>query len=91
MVDNDARRSIEKYILRQLGLDLVYHLVSKALLERKGGLDQEANQADDAKRKVLIEEYLKSSETSNLRDLYQSVTNDKVSYLHEKTKYATTF
>ncbi|KAL1936391.1 hypothetical protein VTP01DRAFT_525 [Rhizomucor pusillus] len=79
--DNDARKSLEKYILRQLGLELVYHLVLKALLERQGQVDEEAEKVDDdVKIRALIEEYLQqtASESSNLlRALYKSVSSDK--------------
>lgn len=60
----------------------MYHLVLKALLERQGQVDEEAEKVDDdVKIRALIEEYLQqtASESSNLlRALYKSVSSDKV-------------
>lgn len=60
----------------------MYHLVLKALLERQGQVDEEAEKVDDdVKIRALIEEYLQqtASESSNmLRALYQAVSSDKV-------------
>lgn len=60
----------------------MYHLVLKALLERQGQVDEEAEEVDDnVKIRALIEEYLQqtASESSNmLRALYQAVSSDKV-------------